>query len=77
VRIVKESVKTALENIVDDIPDSESFIILKTHEDFRACIGKVHVTPAGGVTVDKQTAETLEVSCGDQVRFGPLKPRRR
>lgn len=77
VRIVKESVKTTLEEIVEEIPESDNFIVLKTNEDFRACIGKVVTTLNQGAAIDRQTAEILEVRCGDELRFGPLKPRRR
>jgi arginine N-succinyltransferase len=77
VRIVRESIKATLEEIVPDAPESEDFIVLKTREDFRACIGTVAITPAGGLVIDTRTAEKLEASTGDQLRFGPLRPRAR
>ncbi len=73
VRIVRESVKATLEEIVENIAESVDFIVLKTGKDFRACIGRVATTPAGGLIVDGLTAEKLGVSVGDTLRFGPLR----
>jgi arginine N-succinyltransferase len=75
VRIVRESTKATVEAIVEDVPESEDFIVLKTREDFRACVGRVATTPAGGLVIHAQTAETLAAAIGDALRFGPLRPR--
>jgi arginine N-succinyltransferase len=74
VRIVKESLKAPLEEILSHVPESGDYIVLKTHEDFRACIGKVALMNTGGIAVDRRTADNLEASLGDSLRFGPIRP---
>lgn len=73
VRTIKSSCKTILHEITDEI-DSPQMLISNAQDDFRACLGRVHVDDEGRATIDRVTALTLQLKLGKPFRFVSLKP---
>ena len=59
IRTVRDSRKATVEDIVDDVPAAEPYIIASPRKEFRACKGQVQVT-AGGVRLCR--AETAAMA---------------
>jgi arginine N-succinyltransferase len=73
IRTVRESRKMPVEDIVDELPASEPYLIASPCKEFRACKGPVRITEIG-VCLTSRTALALHVKVGDSVRFASLKP---
>jgi arginine N-succinyltransferase len=74
IRIVRESRNETINEISSDAIDSPLFIITNTGQDFRACMGQAAFADTGGVRINMETAEVLQVRQGDRVRLGSLRP---
>lgn len=59
-------------DIADDIKQT-LHLVSNTQLEFRATVGAIAITQ-NGVTINKETADLLQVDLGDVVRFSDLKP---
>lgn len=73
IRTVRESRKAIVEDIAEELPPSETFIIAAPRKEFRACKGPMQTT-AGGVRLLAREALALQVKVGDAVRYAAMKP---
>jgi arginine N-succinyltransferase len=74
IRVVRESHKAAVAEIVPDEPAGEAQLVTNAKADFRAVAAAVGQTADGGVRLSAQSAAALGVKVGDSVRFAPLRP---
>jgi arginine N-succinyltransferase len=74
IRIVRESRKAAVAEVVEREPVSQPQLITNARADFRACGGTVEQMADGGVRLSAECARALGVKVGDSVRFSPLRP---
>jgi arginine N-succinyltransferase len=74
IRVVKESRKAAVGEVVQQEPTGEPVLITNARADFRACSSPVALIADGGVRVSAECAAALGVKVGDAVRFAPLRP---
>jgi arginine N-succinyltransferase len=72
IRAVRESRLATVEDIVEQVPDSQAYIISSARKEFRACKGPIEMTEKG-VRLFGKEAMALHVKVGDVVRFVPLK----
>ncbi len=75
VRTVRESVRAEVEEVLAEPPAGEAVLVSRAaaKPDFRAAVGTVALTRAGGVRIASALAERLRVGVGDRVRFAPLR----
>jgi arginine N-succinyltransferase len=74
IRVVRESRKLAVAEIVPGEPAGEPQLVTNARVDFRACAAAVQQTPDGGVRLSDASARALAVKVGDPVRLAPLRP---
>ena len=74
IRVVRESRKAAVAEIVAGEPAGEPQLVTNSRPDFRACGGTVQLTADGGVRLSAECATALGVGVGDAVRFAPPRP---
>ncbi|MCL5123179.1 MAG: arginine N-succinyltransferase [Deltaproteobacteria bacterium] len=74
VRIVRQSVKSVVEEIAPFPLQSRDSVIINLRKEFRACVGAVSLKPNGGVLIEPEVAKSLDVEPGDSIRFGPIRP---
>jgi len=78
IRAVRESINAPVSAITDSRIESEDVAIARTTGDFRACLGPVKWdADMRLLTIEKQTAETLQLVVGDPVRFVKLRAEKR
>ena len=73
IRTVRETRRAMVEDILEELPPSEPYVIASPKKEFRACKGPIQIT-AGGVRLLPREALALQVKVGDLVRYVPLKP---
>ena len=69
IRSIKESVKAVFKHNRKELPPSKKYVICNTKLDFRACFGRLILTPDETVDLTNETAAALEITPGDTVRF--------
>ena len=69
---MRESRKLTIEEIVEEMPSMESYVIASPVREFRACRGPLMET-AKGVRLRAAEANALQVKVGDMVRFASLR----
>ncbi len=74
IRVVRDSRKLRVGDIVKDIKASE-LMISNSALDFRACLGHLDVNERGDAVIDQVTALRLNLRVGDSLRCVELKPR--
>ena len=68
IRSVNESQRATIEQIVDGIEGDERWIVSNTNHEFRVVQCHLDIQNET-VQIERVTAETLEVSLGDEIRF--------
>lgn len=69
VRIIKNSVQEFVQEITQNAITSERYLICNQRIDFRACFATVKKSAKGGVILQKEIADALEVEQGDAIRY--------
>lgn len=74
IRTVYESGLGIVGDVVDEMPEGPTSLVSNARSAFRACQAKLHAHPRHGLSIDRATAEALEVDRGDTVRHATLRP---
>lgn len=74
VRTVRERQRVPVSEVVDQLPEAETFLISNARLDFRACGGKVGPVEGRGVRIERAVAEVLELEKGDTVAYSRWRP---
>lgn len=69
IRSVKESIKTTVSGITDEIVDTPKFILSNDKLNFRACFCPIQKNKKGGIIIPLDVAQALELKVGDTVRY--------
>ena len=73
IHTVSASNVMTINNIIDHV-SSQRFLLANTNLDFRATVGNVIFNKQHNFCIiDKETAQLLQVKCGDCLRIAPLK----
>ncbi len=75
IRTIKESTLGEIKEISDKSFRSETFIISRTGEKYRATLGGVVKLKSGGYKISSVTAAGLKLRLGDKIRFATFKPK--
>lgn len=75
VRTVRESVVGEIKEIADKSFRSETFIIARTGQKFRATLGGVVQLKTGGLKISSVTAAALKLRLGDTIRYATFRPK--
>lgn len=73
IRTIRESIVGVITEISDKSFRSETFIIARTSQKFRATLGGVVELKTGGLKVSSVTAAALKLRLGDNIRFATFR----
>lgn len=69
IRAIKESIVGEIEEIAEKNFKSEVFIMSRTSQPFRSCLGNVAKLKSGGYKISGVAAAALKLRLGDKIRF--------
>lgn len=72
IRTIRERRKAKITRVGEELPEGEPFLMSNARMDFRACIGKVETAGDGGIAIDREAADLLNLSEGEMVAFSPV-----
>src|SRR5690606_355622 len=75
IRAIKESTIGKIEEISDKNFKSEVYIMSRTTQPFRACLGNVVKLKSGGYKISGVAAAALKLRVGDKIRFVSFRPK--
>lgn len=75
IRAIKESTVGKIEEISDKNFKSEVYIMSRTTQPFRACLGNVVKLKTGGYKISGVAAAALKLRVGDKIRFVSFRPK--